>query len=143
MRGKRLLIIAIGVTLLVMLVMSQMLIAPTALAKKGPPAKLSWSTNPVTATVSAGSLYTATVMVSSTVNLQNVTLRVTPSLKHTVTISPTNFTTMSAGVPYTVEIGFAAPSTVKGRPVFNGILTVREGHRALPQTLKLRFRVQK
>ncbi len=147
MREKRLLLVAVGVTLLVMLVLSQVAITPTALAK-GPkppphkPAKLVWSINPVTATLTPGGSYSTTVTFTSTADLSNVTLRLTPSLKGTTTISPTTFATITAGVPYTIDISVTVPMT-RPHPVYNGILTVREGHRALPQTLKLRFRVQK
>ncbi len=142
MREKRLLIAAFGVTLLVMLVLSQVAISPTAWAKGAPKPKLSWSTNPVSATVQPGVTVSSTVTFSSTVDLKNVTLRLTPSLKGTTTISPTTFAAITAGTPYTIEVGFTAPAK-KYRPVYNGVLTVRGGHSTLPQTLKLRFKVKK
>ncbi len=142
MRDKRILFVAVGVTLLVMLVLSQVLVTPTAFAKGPKNPKISWSMNPVTATVAPGGSYSATVTFTSTVDLSNVTFRLTPSLKGTTTVSPTTFATITAGVPYTIEITFTAPLS-KTHPVYNGILTVRTGHRALPQTLKLRFRVLK
>ncbi len=142
MREKRLLIGAIGITLLVLLVLSQVAVTPTALAKGPAKAKISWSTNPVTATLTPGIPYVATVTFSSTVTLNNVSFRLTPSLKGTTVVSPTTFTTVTAGVPYSFDIMVTAPMTNPHR-VYNGVLTVREGHRALPQTLKLRFRVTK
>jgi hypothetical protein len=141
MREKRLLIAAVGVTFLVMLVLSQVAIAPTALAKGGhKKGKISWSTNPVTATVAPGGTFSTTVTFTSTTDLNNVSIRLTPSLKGTTTVSPTTFASITAGTPYSFEIDFAAPANA--HPVYNGILTLRVGHAALPQTLKLRFRVQ-
>ncbi len=142
MREKRLLIAAVGVTLLVLLVLSQVAVAPTAFANGPKGHKISWSMNPVKATLAPGGTFSTTVTFTSTVNLNNVTLRLTPSLKGTTTVSPTTFTTITAGVPYTIQLTVTVPMT-KPHSVYHGVLTVREGHRALPQTLKLRFRVQK
>lgn len=140
MRDRRLLFAAIGVTLLVMLVLSQVAVSPAVFAKGGPPAKVKWSQHPVTATIPAGGTFSTTVSFTSTKNLSNVTLRLTPSLRGTTTVTPTTFATITAGVPYTIEIDVAIPVSTT-RHAFNGVLTVREGHRALANPLQLRFKV--
>ncbi len=141
MRDRRLFLIAIGITLLATLILSQVAVAPSVLAKGGPPAKVTWSQRSVTATVAPGGSFSTTVTFTSTKDLSNVTLRLTPSVKKTIVISPTTFATITAGVPYTVEISFTAPPKVK-RGAYNAVLTVREGNRALALPLQLRFKVK-
>ncbi len=141
MRDKRLLIAAIGVTLLVMLVLSQVVIAPPAFAKAGKTAKIAWSSKTVNATLAPSSTFSTTVTFVSTADLENVTLRLTPSLKGTTTISPTTFATITAGVPYSVEISVTIPEK-KWRPANNGVLTLRTGSKAYAMPLPLRFRVK-
>ncbi len=140
MRDRRFLMAAIGITLLVVLVLSQMTISPVALAK-GKHGKITWSQRPITATVAPGATFSTTVTFTSTVDLTNATLRLTPSLKGTTVVSPTTFATITAGTPYTVEIGVTIPVSTT-RHTYNGVLTVRVGHRAIPMPLPLRFRVQ-
>jgi len=141
MRDKRLLLAAIGITVLVMLTLSLVAVTPTAFAKGGHGNKISWFQNPVTATLAPGGTFSTTVTFTSTLNLTNATLRLTPSLKGTTTVSPTTFATITAGTPYTFEIGVAIPlDTHRGH--FNGVLTVRTGHRAYSPPLLLRFAVQ-
>ncbi len=141
MRDRRLFMVAIGITQLAVLVLSQVTVAPAAFAKGGPPAKITWSQRVVTGTVTAGGTVTATVTFTSTKDLSNVTIRLTPSLKGTTVVSPTTFVSITAGVPYTVEVTFTAPANGK-RPVYNGVLTIRERNRALAKPLPLRFKVQ-
>ncbi len=151
MRDRRLFLVAIGITLLVVLVLSQVTVSPTALAKGGPggppakigpSAKIVWSQRPVTATVAPGSSFSTTVTFTSTVDLTNVTLRLTPSLMGTTTVTPSTFTTITAGVPYSVEIDVAIPANTM-RSAYNGTLTVRKGNRAFALPLPLQFTVQR
>ncbi len=138
MRDRRLLLVAIGVTVLAVLILSQVAISPSVMAMGRPHGKVSWSQNPVTATVAPGTSYSTTVVFTSTVNLTNATLRLTPSFKGTTTVTPTTFATITAGVPYTVEIDVTMPvSTTQG--AYNGTMTLRVGHRAYANPLRLRF----
>ncbi len=141
MREKRLLMVAIGVIALAVLMLSQVTVAPSALASGKIPAKVSWSQHPVTATLAAGSTYSTTVVFTSTVDLNNVTLRLTPSLKNVVTITPTTFVSITAGTPYTVEIDVAMPANAH-RSSYGGTLTVRTGNRAIAKPLQLHFWLQ-
>ncbi len=142
MREKRLLIGAVAFTALVLLMLSQLTVAPAALATGKVPAKVSWSQSPVTATLAAGSTYSTTVVFTSTVDLSNVTLRLTPSLKSVVTISPTTFVSITAGTPYTVSISVTLPAHGK-RASYGGTLTVRAGNRAIAKPLPLHFWLQR
>ena len=83
---------------------------PVAWAKGGKGNVISWSENPLRENVTAGSAFSTTVAFSSTIDLQNVVLDLTPSLHNTTTISPTGFPSVMAGVPYSVEISFQAPA---------------------------------
>ncbi len=141
MRNRALLFGAIGITLLAALLLSQIPITPAVLAKGGPPAKITWSTRPLTATVTPGTLFTTTVTFTSTVNLNNVHLRLTPSLRSSTTVTPTDFATITAGVPNTVEIDVLVPAG-SHRQSFNGTLTLRNGKRAYAMPLPLQFTVQ-
>lgn len=141
MRNKLLLLAAFGITVVVILTLSQVTVPPIASAHSGPPAKITWSQNPVTATLTAGSMFSTTVTFTSTVTLTNVNLHLTPSLRTTTTINPSTFGTITAGLPYTIEIDVAVPANTM-RKAFNGVLTVRMGHRAFASPLKLRFAIQ-
>ncbi|MGB8648604.1 MAG: hypothetical protein WCF84_25430 [Anaerolineae bacterium] len=138
MRNRRLLLAGIGITVLAVLILSQVAVSPSVLAKGNPHAKVVWSQNPVAATVAPGTSYSTTITFTSGADLTNATLRLTPSLKGTTVVSPTTFATITAGVPYTVEIDVTMPvSTTQG--AYNGVLTVRTGNRAYASPLKLRF----
>ncbi len=138
MRNRRLILAALGITFLAVLILSQVTLSPTALAKGKPKAKITWSQNPITSTVAPGASYSTTVTFTSNVDLTNVKLRLTPSLAGTTTISPTTFASITAGTPYSVEIDVTVPmSTTRG--AYNGTLTVRSGNRAFASPLKLRF----
>jgi hypothetical protein len=141
MRHKLVLATALVIAVVAVLMLPLVTITPTVYAKAGPPAKITWSRNPITATLSTGATYATTVTFTSTVTLTKVTLQLTPSLKGTTTISPTTFTTISAGVPYTVKIAVAIPAKTMQR-AFSGALMVRTGHRAYAAPLLLRFAVQ-
>ena len=141
MRDKVLLVVAFGVIVVAVLALSLVAITPTAYAKWGPPAKITWSSNPVTATIAPGATYSTTVTFTSTVQLNNVTLRLTPWLMNTTSVSPTTFATISAGVPYTVEIDVAIPANTCRQPHYVGVLTVRTDHHAYADPLQLRFAV--
>ncbi len=141
MRNKSLLLSALGITVLASLSLLVMRVPPTASAKSGPPAKIVWSRNPVTATLTSGSMFSTTVTFTSTMSLTNVILRLTPSLRATTTVTPSTFLTITAGVPYTIEIDVAIPANTM-RKAFNGVLTVRMGHHAFARPLKLRFAIQ-
>jgi hypothetical protein len=125
---------------MVMLVLSQVVVMPTALAQ-GKGTKIHWSQRPVTATVTPGVPYSTTVVFTSTVDLTNATIRLTPSLKGSTVVSPTSFASILAGQPYTLEISVTVPLSTS-RMSYNGTLTVRTGHRAYALPLGLRFRVQ-
>ncbi|MGE5138808.1 MAG: hypothetical protein ACM3JD_05040 [Rudaea sp.] len=140
MRDKKLVLAAIAVTLLAMLVLSQMAVTPSALAKGKVPPKVKWDHHPITGTVTRGVSTTTTVSFTTNVDLTNVTLRLTPSLKGAVTISPTTFASITAGTSYSVDITVDVPANSK-RMQYNGVLTLRIGHRALAMPLPLRFRV--
>jgi hypothetical protein len=148
MRDKLFLLAAVAVILMAALALSFVPLAPTAYAKGGPPAKITWSQNPVTATLPAGTPFTTTatfstlVTFTSTATLHNATLRLTPSLRSVVTISPTTFAIISATVPYTVEIDVLLPTNSQ-RESYGGTLTVRTGHRAYASPLHLHFWVQR
>ncbi len=142
MRDRRLFLAAVGITLLVVLVLSQVTVSPAALAKGGPPAKVKWSQHPITATVAPGASYSTTVTFTSTRDLSNVALRLTPSLKGTTVVSPTTFATITAGIPYTVEIYVTMPVSPT-QNAYNGVLTVRKGHKTFANPLQLRFKVDR
>ncbi len=142
MREKRLLIAALSITIFVVLVLSQVAVTPSALATSGKSAKISWSQRPVTATLPAGGTFSTTVVFSSTLDLNNVRLRLTPSLKSVVSIPPTTFISITAGTPYSVEIDVALP-TNSHRMSYGGTLTVRTGNRAYARPLPLHFWVQR
>ncbi len=141
MRDKRLLTVALGAIILASLVLSQMAVAPSAVAK-GPPAKITWSQKPVTATIAAGASFSTTVTFTSTQDISNVSLRLTPSFRGTTVVTPTTFAVITAGLPFTFEIDVNIPADTM-RQQYNGTLTVRSGHKAFAQPLQLRWAVQK
>ncbi len=140
MRDKKLLLAAIAVTLLAMLVLSQMAVTPSAFAKGKPPPKVKWSHTPITATVARGISTTTTVSFTTNADLSNAKLRLTPSLKGAVTISPTTFASITAGTSYSVDITIDVPANSR-RMQYNGVLTLRIGNRTIAVPLPLRFRV--
>ncbi|MBI4670064.1 MAG: hypothetical protein HY741_00120 [Chloroflexi bacterium] len=140
MKNRRLLLLAVGAAVLALSMFVVLAMTPAASAKKGGKGKISWSQNPVRATVAPGGAFSATVVFSSTTDLKNVTLDATPSLSGTTTISPTAFASITAGLPYSVEVSFAAPSTGE-RARYNGVLHLRTGRKNHPSNLKLRFAV--
>jgi uncharacterized membrane protein len=142
MREKRLLIVAVGVLVLTVLFLSQVSVAPTVFAKGGMAPKISWAPSLVTATLAAGSTYSTTVVFSSTVDLNNVTLRLTRSFKGAASVTPSAFASITAGTPYTVEIDFTAPTNAR-RTSYGGVLTVRNNKRAYASPLPLLFQVQR
>lgn len=101
---------------------------------------ITWSPNPVTGSVAPGAFVVVPATFTSSVNLTNVTLDITPSLGGTVTIVPNTFAAVLAGVPNPVTITFTAPAT-GDRTQFNGVVHLRTGHQNHPQNLKLRFTV--
>lgn len=140
MQQKRIMAIALGATVLVLAMILVLSTTQVSLAKKGGKGKITWSQNPVTATVAAGDTFSTTVSFTSTRDLNNVKLRVTPSLKATTVLSPTDIATVTAGIPYTVEVQFTAP-TGGGRRQFNGNVHLRLNRKNNPDNLKLRFTV--
>jgi hypothetical protein len=142
MKDKRL-VLALGAAALVFAMVLVLAATPVALAKKGGhggKGKITWSQNPVSATVQAGESFSTTVAFTSSGDLVNVTLDPTPSLQGTVVLSPTNFVSITAGIPYSVEISFTAPMSTT-RAHFNGVVHLRTGHKNHPANLKLRFSV--
>jgi hypothetical protein len=143
-KNKRVLLFAIGAAVLTLSMLTVLAVTPVALAKKGGngkgKARIEWSQNPVTATVAPGDVFSATLVFTSTGDLTNATLDATPSLRGTTTLSPTTFATITAGVPYAVEVTFTAP--ISGtRAQYNGVVHLRTGHKNHPSNLKLRFSV--
>ncbi len=143
MREKRLLLVAVAFTFLVALVLSQVPIASPAMAQNGNgnPAKIKWSTRPVSATIAPGGTFSTTVVFSSTKTLTNVWVRLTPSMKGTTTVSPTTFAVINAGEPISLDISVAIPADTM-QEAFNGTLTLRKGSKAFAKPLPLRFTVE-
>ncbi len=144
MREKRLLFVAVAFTFLVVLALSQAAVAPPAMAQTGmgTPAKIRWSTRPVSATIAPGGTFSTTVTFTSTKTLTNVNVRLTPSLKGAVTVSPTAFAVITAGEPISLEITAAIPADTM-REAFNGVLTLRNRTRVYANPLQLRFTVER
>lgn len=140
MKDKRLLLLAFGAAVLVFSMVTVLALTPVASAKKGGKGKITWSSSPLKATVLPGATFSATVVFTSGKNLTDATLDFTPSLSGTTTISPTAFASITAGVPYSVEVTFTAP-TDSSRARYNGVVHLRTGHKNNPSNLKLRFSV--
>jgi len=141
MQQKRLMVLAAGLSIMILTVFLVLGTTQVTLAKKGGnKGKVTWSQNPVTGTIAAGDAFTATVTFTSTKDLSNVVLKTTPSLKATTVITPNTFAAITAGTAYTVDVVFTAPGS-GGRVQYNGNVHLRTGHKNNPDNLKLRFRV--
>ena len=103
-------------------------------------AKITWTPAVVDQTIAAGSVYATTVTFTSSDTLTNAPLSYTPSLKDVLVVSPTAFSTITAGISNTVSLTVTIPADAK-RQEYNGELMVRVGNAALAGSLKLRFRV--
>lgn len=144
MKNKRLILLALGVAVLALSMIAVLAVTPVASAKKGGKgkgkAKIVWSANPLRAEVAPGETYSATVSFTTNKDLANAHLNWTPSLSSTLTISPTDFVSITAGVPYSVQVTFIAP--VSGtRAHYNGVAHLRKTRKNHPNNLKLRFSV--
>lgn len=143
MKRKRLLVLSV----IVALVAVSLLFASAASAKEGSRGRpIEWDPPTIREEVVPGDTYTATVVLSSTRDLGEVILQVTPSLKGMLTFTPTGTFTLSQGISHTVTITLTVPSEEElgDRGSLNGLLKVRKlwperMRRAYPHHLRLRF----
>lgn len=133
-------LVPIALAAIVLAVTASPALTQVTLAKPGKGNIITWSPNPVSASVVQGNFIVVPATFTSSVNLTNVTLDITPSLGGTVTIVPNTFAAVTAGVANPVSITFTAPAT-GDRTQFNGVVHLRTGHQNHPQNLKLRFTV--
>lgn len=143
MKRKRLL----ALSLILALMVFSLLLASVASAngrRRGRP--IQWDPPRIREEVAPGDTYTDTAVLTSTRQLENVKLQVTPSLRGMLTFTPTGTFTLTEGVSHTVTITLTVPSEedLAGRESLNGLLKVRKirlerVRRAYPRHLRLRF----
>jgi len=146
MKRKRLLVLS----LILGLIVFSLLLASAASAKNGRRGRpIQWDPPRIGQEVTPGHTYTATVVLSSTRQLENVKLQSTPSLRGMLTFTPTGTFTLTKGMTYTVTMTLTVPSEAEldGRGSLNGLLKVRKVwrervRRAYPHHLRLRFPVE-
>ncbi len=142
MRNNRLLSIALGIAVLCILVLTQITSAPTVLANSKSTQVIIWSQKRVSAVVAPEATFTTNVIFTTTVDLQNVTLKLTPSLQGVVTVTPATLPSVTKSLPNMVQIVVVIPTNTK-RKSFNGTLKIQAGGRTFAKPLSLKFKVGK
>lgn len=104
---------------------------------KGKPAKtrMSWSVRRLVQPLVPGQSATATVELTSSMDLSNVTLRVPGGLGRIVTLTPAagEAFDLKANTPKQITLQFAMPADSVGAQ--GGVVQVRVGHRNMPAAL--------
>ena len=143
MKRKRLLVLSLILALMVFSLLLASAASANGQRRRRP---IQWDQPRIRHGVVPGETYTATVVLTSTRELENVKLRVTPSLEGMLTFTPTGTFSLTNGMTRTVTITLTVPSVgeLKGRESLNGLLKVRKVRRervrrAYPRHLRLRF----
>ena len=132
--------------LLPLLLVACLLLAGAGAAAKGkgngsakkPQARLTWTPARLAQTVSPGQTVSVTADVSSTVDIDNLTLAPTGGLAGMVTVAPASLS-LKAGVSATVTLTISAPSA--GAHSQGGSIKAKLGKRSLPGSLKVKITV--
>lgn len=145
MKRKRLLVLSL---ILALMVFSLLLASAASARRRRRGRPIRWDPPRIGEEVAPGDTYTATVVLSSTRELGDVKLRVTPSLRGMLTFTPTGTFSLTNGMTRTVTITLEVPSVgeLDGRERLYGLLKVRKVRRervrrAYPRHLRLRFPV--
>lgn len=93
-----------------------------------------WSETTAKLEAAAGSSSEFEVTFISSKTLQDVTIRVVPALAKFISVKPTRFTTVRAGIPQHLTVRVAVPST-QAPGVFAGVIQVRRLKVTVPHTL--------
>jgi hypothetical protein len=105
--------------------------------KPGKPS-ITWSKARVVQELAPGQTATATVTLTSSVALNNVSLRVVGGLEGVVRVSPETLN-LAAGTPAQVTLTMSLPADHTGSRA--GVVQVRAGERNVPHSLKVKIRV--
>jgi hypothetical protein len=138
----------LGRLVLLLLVACMLIVGSGAAAAKGQgksngaakklQTQLTWSPVRIDQTVNPGQSVSVTATVSSTVDVENLTLAATGGLAKMVTITPASLS-LKAGIPATVTIVISAPAT--NAHTQGGSIKAKLGKRSLPGSLKVKITV--
>jgi len=101
---------------------------------------ISWLPERIEESISEGMTKEIKVSFISRVDLQDMSLWVTPELKPFIKVEPNYFKKIEAHVPYEVVIDLAVPHGVK-LGSYDGNIHLRHHHKTYPQTLKVELAV--
>lgn len=136
--------------LVLTLVVLSLALVGTAAAKPGgpngrpngpqpPQPRITWSTPRLQQTVNPGQTVQVNVTLTSSVDLNDVTLVVPGDLGLVLSAEPASFSQLQAGVATNVRLTISMP--VEGAHNQGGIVQVRAGERAVPHALKVHVRL--
>ena len=110
------------------------------------PHRIEWTPSAIRQIVERGQTYTFSASFTSARALENVQLRLTPSLARHVTLDVSSFATVPANTPTTIQITLVVPPApadpmLPMRDSYGGNLQLRADGRHLEKPLKLHFHV--
>lgn len=110
--------------------------SPTRLESADSQAKITWSQQQISLTLSPGDNSSQDVTFSSDSNLQNLTVEPVPGIAAFVTVQPNTFSSVPANSPQSIHITFSVSTTV-ALGTYQGTIHVRTGTQTFPQTMKI------
>jgi hypothetical protein len=135
--------------LVLTLVVLSLALVGTAAAKPGgpngrpsnapPKPRITWSTPRLQQTVSPGQSVQVNVTLTSSVDLNDVTLVVPGDLGLVLSAEPASFSQLQAGVATNVRLTISMPA--EGAHNQGGTVQVRAGERAVPHALRVQLRL--
>lgn len=120
----------------------QALPAPGPAAQSSPSKqpKIAWSEQSVELALSRGETTTREVAFTTDLALQDVTIEPVPDIANFLSIQPATFAFVPAGQPQPIRLRISIPASATFGSYY-GAIHVRDGHRSVPQTLKLDINV--
>jgi uncharacterized membrane protein len=107
--------------------------------KAKPKARITWSQPRVVQAVTPGQTSVVEVILTSSADLTNVTLRMPGGLGKVVKVEPAGFTSLNAGVATPVKLTINMPAQNAHSQA--GVVQVRAGKRVIPASLKIKLAV--